>query len=431
MEYTISKEGKWRTLVAVNVETEKVEPDLTKTYEEYQKSAKVEGFRKGKMPLALVKKMFGKTIESKVFTPHISEAWKKVFEENEFDVIDEPSIENIRFDKTKGLTFEIRFTVRPDIHVTGYDKMPVEKIVYEVNKDDVEATLESLRQRNAMIYNVEGEAKEDHYLFVDLQELDRTGVPVVGQKAEDQQIWLSKDDTELTPQLVGVKVGENRRITLKITREGTAANPIRDQEENRTYLVTVKDIKERRLPELDDEFAKDIGEFNTLSELRKQIDKNLKEQARVRSEYQLRTALEDELIKRMDFDVPDSMLIAYLDALVKEAKTQVKEKEKFDEKAVREQYKSLAIRNIKWMLVREKLIEQQGFEVTDQEIDSVLQSVHQDEQKSGAAEEIQNRRGAVKDRLLDDKVYDFLTKRADIKVNKQPWKKAQEQIAER
>jgi trigger factor len=97
LEYTISKEGKWRTLVAVNIEAEKVEPELTKTYEEYQKSAKVEGFRKGKIPLALVKKMFGKTIESKVFTPHISEAWKKVFEENEFDIIDEPSIENIRF----------------------------------------------------------------------------------------------------------------------------------------------------------------------------------------------------------------------------------------------------------------------------------------------------------------------------------------------
>jgi len=308
--------------------------------------------------------------------------------------------------------------------------MPVEKNVYEVKKEDVDETLESLRQRNAMIYNVEGEAKEDHYLLVDLQELDRTGVPMVGQKAEGQQIWLSEEDTELTPQLLGVKAGEERRITLKIKTEGTAAKPTREQEEDRSYLITVKEIKERRLPELDDEFAKDIGKFTSLAELKKEIDKNLKEQATARGEYQFRTALEDELIKRTDFDVPDSMLTVYLDAITKDVKAQVKEQEKFDENAVREQYKPLAIRNIKWMLVRDRLIEQQGFEATDQEIEAVSQTAEQDKKESSSAEDDKNKRGDVKDRLLDEKVYDFLIKQADIKVNKQPWKKAQETSAE-
>lgn len=421
MEFSERTEGTWRKIIHVSVPAAEVQPQLDEKYREYQKNIKLEGFRKGKVPRQLVKKMFGHSIENEVYEPYFDQAWKEVLDNEEYDIISRPEIHSVKFDSENGLGFDIVFDVRPVIESLKLDRLSVEKIKYEVTEKDVEYNLAALREQNAMIYSVEGEAKEGHILIADLQALDRTGVPLVGDKHENQEIWLSPDNQELTRQLVGVKEGESRQITITLQRQEEESS---DEPRSQKFLVQVKEIKERRLPELDDEFAKDLGDFETISELRARIEENLKARAEVEGASQFRNALTNEFIKSNDFDIPPSMVENYLEYMVSDYKEQSKNN-KIDEKALREYYKPAAIRNIKWFLLREKLVESEGLEVSDADIDAYLESLKTEEDGEKQAKAIaqdEKRKKELKEQLLEDKVMDFLASKAEVQELIKPWR---------
>ncbi len=434
LQYETVEQSNWQKKIRVQISADRVEPKLEETIRDFQKRAKIEGFRKGKVPRQLVMKMFGPQIESQVYQPFIADAYDKIFKDEKFDIISSPEIENINFDKNQGLTFEIVFDVRPEIKIEDFN-LTVEKVHLKVEKKDIEALLQELQEKNAMIYSVE-EAKEGHFVIADLQEVDSSGVPILGQKFEKQTIWLEKDNEEITPQLLGSKPGDERTIRITLPEEAeseseseiiTPSGEKVSKPTEKLFRVDVKEIKERKLPELDDEFAKDLGDYETIKTLKKELTKNLKERAQYESESLFHQALVDELIKRNDIDVPPSMLQKYLDAVVEDMKK--RSKEKIDEMLVREQYKSLAIRNIKWILLRNQLIEQEALTVTDDEIETHLQT--QIEKKRISEEEVKKvkddkqRFEDYREQLLNDKVYTLLADRATIEETEKPWRQEQ------
>jgi len=426
LEYNLTAGSNWRRTVHFIIEAEKIRPELESRYAEYQKKARIEGFRKGKVPPALMKKMFGKSIEADVFQPHISAAYEKFFDENKLDLISTPEIHDIRYDDQNGLQFELHFDVRPEFEVTGYQGMPVEQEIFQVGEEDVERTLQSLRERNAMVYNVDGAAAVGHYLLTTIQELDRTGVPLLGKKFDQQILWLGESDQEITPQLVGVKPGEERRMRLKAAPQ-EAVNPEKPQPD-KLFQVMVHEVKDRRLPELDDEFARDLGAFQTLDELRQDVDKRLRMQAELEGKLRFEQAIGDELIKRMNIEVPPSMLEAYLTALARDV--QKNSKEKISEAEVREQYRTAAIRNLKWILIRDRLAKQQSLEISDEELDGIIAQVaERGEEGAKRAEELKKdpkARQRFRDDLEDDRIYAFLAAAAEVKKIEKPWRTVNE-----
>ncbi|MBD3384497.1 trigger factor [candidate division KSB1 bacterium] len=434
LQYETVEQSNWQKKIRVQISADRVEPKLEESIRDFQKRAKIEGFRKGKIPRQLVMKMFGPQIESQVYQPFIADAYDKIFKDEKFDVISSPEIENITFDKTQGLAFEIVFDVRPQFKIEDFE-LTVEKVRFKVEKEDIEALLKELQEKNAMIYSAD-EAKEGHFVIADLQEVDSSGVPILGQKFEKQTIWLEEGNEEITPQLLGIKPGDERTIRITIP-EGAESGPeseiITPSGEKasgpaeKLFRVDVKEIKERKLPELDDEFARDLGDYENIKTLKKELTKNLKERAQYESEGLFHQALVDELIKRNNIDVPQSMLQKYLDAVVDDMKK--RSKEKIDEKLVREQYKSLAIRNIKWILLRNQLIEQEALNVTDDEIETHLQA-RIEEKQIGEEEgkEIRNDKQRFEDyreQLLNEKVYTVLAERATIEETEKPWRQEQ------
>jgi trigger factor len=434
LQYETVEQSNWQKKIRVQISADRVEPKLEETIRDFQKRAKIEGFRKGKVPRQLVRKMFGPQIESQVYQPFIADAYDKIFKDEKFDVISSPEIEHIKFDKNQGLTFEIVFDVRPQFKIEDFD-LTVEKVRFKVEKEDIEALLKELQEKNAMIYSAD-EAKEGHFVIADLQEVDSSGVPILGQKFEKQTIWLEEGNEEITPQLLGSKPGDERTIRITLPEEaesGPESEIITPSGEKafkpteKLFRVDVKEIKERKLPELDDEFAKDLGDYENIKTLKKELTKNLKERARYESENLFHQALVDELIKRNDIDVPPSMLQKYLDAVVEDMNK--RSKETIDEKLVREQYKSLAIRNIKWILLRNQLVEQEALTVTDDEIETHLQT--QIEEKKISEEEVKKIRDDkqrfedYREQLLNDKVYTLLAERATIEETEKPWRQEQ------
>ena len=422
MEYKINKHEDWRTEVNVSIEAGSIQSELDERFKDYKSNVKLEGFRKGKVPNSLLEKMFGEKIESDVFQPYISDAYKKIFDENEFDPMNPPELRDIHFDEIDGLTFTIYFEVRPEVEVKDYEDMPVEQVVFQVEDDDVDGTLEDIRQRNAMIYTVEGEAQTGHILVADLQELDHTGVPMVGKKMDNESVYLGEEEeNQITPQLVGIKVGEERKIVIKHQSGDDESTQSHEPDHDHFYMVTVNEIKERKVPELDDEFAKDLGDFDTMVALKEDIKNRLEQQAESESKISFRRALGDELIKRNDFQIPPSMLENYLNAIVEDVKGQ--NKGKVNEDQLREYYKTIAIRNIKWHIIREALISQEKLKVTEEEVESRIKAL--EDSGEATAEQAQNIRKTVgqkkqlEDTIMEEKVYEFLTSKAKIdKVEK-------------
>ncbi len=425
MEYTVQNQENYHTVIDVTIPAQEVKPKLDENFKRVQQSVKLEGFRKGKVPTQLVRKMFGKQIEQDTFQPIISKAYETINDENEFQLLSMPNIENVTFDETDGLTFSITFDVQPDVTIEDYKNLPVERVTYTVDDEDVQDTLKHLQNQNAMIHTVEGEAEPGHILVADLQEVDDQGVPILGKKFENQPVWLKEEDEDLTPQLTGVKSDEERKITLKTPTpasetEDTASEP------DKHYLVTVNEIKERRVPDLDDEFAKDLGEFETLDDLTQSIWENIQREAKSRTDYEFKKALQDELIKRTGVQVPASLLQKYLDAVVEDARK--KQKNEVDEERIRQEYRDLAAHQIQWMLLREQLIKQLEPQVSDEEVEAHLEAekavghLTDDQIESLKADE--KRLNDIKDNLLEEKVYDTLIDHADITEVKKPLREA-------
>jgi trigger factor len=436
LEYTVHVEDNWHTEIHVTVKDEKIQSELDEKYRSYQKRAKITGFRAGKVPRSLIQKMFGQSIEREVFGPYYTSALKKAVKENDLVPITSPELEDLKFDKVAGLTFKIVFDQKPRFEVAGYEGIPVEKTVYTVGEDQVNAALEQLRQQNAMIYTVDGEAQKGHLLVVDVQEVDRTGVPILGTTEENQTFRLSDDANDsFTRQLLGVKAGQIRNVHLveKPERSGLEIDNRGAERREAIYQITVKEIKERKLPDLDDDFAKDVGDYETLSELKKDLLEKLTRKAESETASLFRRTLADELIKRIDFKVPPSLVERYLAAVIEEYKSN--NKGKLDqEKELREYFKSIAIRNIKWQLIKEDFIVKEEINVTESEIENMQKELAASNQAAATTRppdhDDAELKQKIEDMLIEEKVYAVLEKNARISEVKKPFGETAQEVKE-
>ncbi|GEM_PF-488291 len=430
LQYQSTKQENWHTVVTAQVAADEVSPKLTESYASYSKRIKLEGFRKGKVPLHLVKKMFGKQIEEQVYGPYFQQAISEILKDDKYEPISMPEIENVRFDDAEGLTFQVTFDVRPVFAVQDLQDTAIEKIIYSIDKKDVENTLAALQQQNAMIHTVEGEAQIGHHVVGDIQELDRSGLPIIGRRYEKQTIFLHEEDKEFTPQLLGVRAGDVRRIRIAIPAPEKQTSQINEAEQPKDIHLefSVQEIKLRQIPKVDDDFAKDLGNYKNLGELKKQLEENLKKNADSESEYGFREAMMETLLSRNDLQIPPTMLERYLQTVVQEARQRDR---KTDEKQVREKSREGAERTLKWILIRSRLLEKAGIEVTDEQARAHLQERTEagalTQERATAIEGNKDRFESLKDQLADDALFAWLTKQVKIKTVKKPWRREKEE----
>jgi len=311
--------------------------------------------------------------------------------------------------------FKATVDVVAEVELKRTTGLSVEKETYQVDDQDVAEALEDIRERMAVMQPVEGEAQEGHYLAVDFQQIDDGGVPLIGKKFENRLVVLSDENPALTTQLLGVKAGEKRQITFEsVDKDG---NPKDDER----YEVNVKEIKSKLLPETDDELAKDAGDFESLEALKQDIRERLEKRSKEGAKRALRERLIDELLKQNSFDLPESMVSGYLDAIVERARRESGNQE-VDEQQLREHYRPTAIWNIRWELARDKMQEMQEFTVTDEDREAYIATVAAEQ---GVSEKDirkslkkKNARDRFDDDILQEKVLDYLEANAKVKEKK-------------
>ena len=364
MEVNISDHSKWERIVDVTVPYEEMTHRFDKSYLKYKKTIQLEGFRKGKVPVDLIKKVFGLKIEQEVAENSVSEYLEQAAKEKDVKLYDISKIESFNYDRKNGLQFQAVIRIQPEIVVEKYDALEVEKEIYQVTDDDVQEVIQNLRERQATMTNIDGEAKRDHYIVVDVQKVDSTGVPLVGERYENRYFQLGGDDAneDFVEQMLGVKAGETRRITLPVP----LAEESDKGDKNEYYSIYVKEVKEKNLPDLDDELAKDIGDYNNLAELKESIQKDLEVQAEENTRQNLSNRIMDEVIKSNPIELPDYMIDNFLSAFIENVAKD--NREKFDEQELRERYRSDAIWNMKWIMIKEKIMELENISVEDKEV---------------------------------------------------------------
>ena len=425
MKVTVSESDAWRRTLEVEVPGEDVRRRFETAYKNYSKSLNLPGFRKGKIPVSLVKKRFGKAIQGEVLQEVMQECYREASRSEGLTPISEATIEDVNYEEGQPLKFTASVDVKPEIVAQDYRGLKTTRPVFKVTDADVEEQLQRVQEQNATEQEVDRPAELGDVVVADLQELDESGLPIIGRKQEERPFHIGGRNAnhDLDNQLVGISAGETRRIVL--THKGEDENEARmegsQHQEGREIrmMFAAREVRERTLPELDDEFAKDQGQFESLDELTAQIRTDLRAQADFASRRYLEGHIVDELIRRNAFDLPEIMVENALDTLVENQKKEHEGHDHgIDEEAIRQESREGTIRGLKRHILLEAIQKQEELEVEEAEMDSQLdvmsrrynterEQLRQILKRSDQIERIESN-------LLTEKTFDFLIEHAEI-----------------
>jgi len=364
----------------ISVDKDKFAEAVDKAFKKNAKRINVPGFRKGKAPRSVIEKLYGEGIfyEDAVNSLY-PQAYEEAVKEAGIEPVDRADIEVVDISKEKGVTFKAKVTVKPDVELGEYKGLKAVKKVYTVSDDEVNHELEHVRERNARIITVEDRAAQKGDIAVIDYEGFLDGKPFKGGKAEKQELELGSGTfiPGFEDQIIGHKIGENFEINVTFPEnyhsKELAGKPA-------VFKIVLHELKVRELPELDDEFAKDVSEFDTLDEYKADIKKRIQEAKDKRSETEVEDALVEQIIGSMKAEIPEVMFERAIDNMVNDFNYRLQmqgmnlktylhyagmEMDEF-----RKTFREQAERQVKMRLALEKIVANEKFEVTDEDLDA-------------------------------------------------------------
>lgn len=408
--------------LVVEIPAEQVEEELGKFARKYAQQAKVPGFRPGKVPMSIIRQRFSAELRDEVTHEIISRTWKQAVAERGLEPLAEPVIEKVESEPGQPLKFVVSFEVTPAFELTNYKG--VEAIVppVEIKDEDVAGALDHLREEQAQFIPVEDtEVKDGHFLTIDLDgEMDGGGKPIHEENL-NLSVGAPQTNREFTENLIGARREEERSFDVEYPAD---YHQKRLAGKKVHYRVKVKEIKEKRLPEVNDDFARDIGS-PSLEELRSKIRSEMVTKAREAAEEKARETVLDQIVQRLSFDVPESLVHEELEDNARRiagnlarrgidvSKTSIDWKKIFDEE------RPFADKSVRRRLVLDAVAREEKLEVVDSEIDAEFEKMASHGGKSAAAIRAQfekdQRLQAFRQYLLQNKALDFIYRNATIR----------------
>ena len=412
MKLNITEPTSWKRVLEIEVPSEQIQEELDSAYRKYRKQVRLPGFRRGKVPLDVLKANFGDHIKAEMLEQMIPNLYEEAREEADVEPVSKPVIEDLEFEEGGDLHFKAVVEIKPPIDLAEYKGISVTKKPVDVRDEDIERGLASLRDRHADVVRIDGAAEKGHYLMADLQTLDSSGMPIIGEKQENQflEIGAGRMGEDFDEQLIGIKAGEDRRVSSTYpddhSDETLAGQPAH-------FAVSVRDVLEKKLPELDDAFAQDVGSEN-LEALKSSIKEDLEQEP----EREVNSQLIQNLVENNTFDVPESMIKNQVDRMMADARRSAGDS--INEEELKQVYEPMAVNQIKRFLILEEIAEREDLEVTEDEIDERLERI-----ASGANIPVDQVRRMfrengrvehIESEIREEKVIEFLVQNADIKV---------------
>jgi len=406
--------------IEVQVPAEEVSRETDAIIQKYQKLARIPGFRRGHVPASIIRQRFGQDIQNDVVDALVPKYFRKETERHGLIPVSQPRVTDLHVHEGEGLHFKASFEVMPEIKVEGYKELRAEHPEVFVTDPEVDDSLSALREQKAMFSPVEGRAiAEGDYAQVSLdgtpQEETADTKPV---HMDDVLVEIGGKNTmpEFTENLRGANAGDERSFDVHYPDDFSDE---RLRGKAFAYKVKVNAIKQKSLPELNDEFAKELGEFTTVDEIRQKIREGMEHERRHNAERESKDKLLAELVRRNDFEVPEALVERQIDvrldrglrALASQG-MKSEDMKKLDFGRLRAGQRDQALQEVKASLLLEKIADEEKIAVGDEEIDREVEALAK--QTNQAPDDIRARLthdGAldrIRNRIRNEKALDFL-----------------------
>lgn len=400
-----------------------VKAEIDRAVKKLQKRAKLPGFRPGKIPVPIIKNRYSHLLKEEVINKLIPEYYQKALAKHNLRPLHSPTVDDIHFKEGEPLKFKARFEVAADIKINDYIAIKVKKPAIKLNDEEVDAALKSLQEKAAEMMTIENRpARPGDYLIMDTSwKIEGTkGKPMLQR---DALIFLGSSDNlpQLNEQLKHLSLGENKEFTLQYPEDWQVKH---FAGKKLHYHVKLKEIKEKRLPALDDNFAKDLGEFATLAELKEKVIKDLTKQKNQEIEAQINNTILKKIIEKNPLEVPEVWLKEELDfrarQLLETLASQGGDPNQInlDWEKFRQENRAAALETVKKRMVLNHIARQEKLEVSEEELKAGIEEIAKKSGESFAAVRnylaTERRIDAVKEEMLQRKTLDFLRDKAII-----------------
>ncbi|MCC0646014.1 MULTISPECIES: trigger factor [unclassified Clostridioides] len=380
----IKKEGNKVTL-KITVDNNKFEAAVNKAYNKSKGKYNIPGFRKGKAPRIVIETQYGKGIfYNDAIEVLFPEVYPEAIKELDIDPIDNPDLDIEEISKDNGLVMVLNVEVKPEFELGNYKGIEVAKVENTVSDENVEAKLQEMVEKNARLVSVEDKALEDgDTAIIDFEGFDN-GVAFDGGKGENYNLVIGSNTfiPGFEEQLVGKKAGEEVEVNVTFPEEyhseDLAGKPV-------VFNVKVNDVKVKELSALDDEFAKDTSEFDTLDELKADVRAKLEEEAKNKADAEIRNSVVEKVAENTEIEIPEVMVEHQIDNMLNELNYQLQyqgfglqqllEMTGRTMEELREERKEDAKKLVKSSLVLEAITKAEGIEATEEEFKAELEKM--------------------------------------------------------
>ena len=416
MKTKLKNKNSFTTELSVTIPWPDLEQDYKVAFDRAKDNYTPKGGRKGKVfgvQLKLFKKNYTPSIEAQFSENSVNQYYRQAIEELKLSPINQGQITHLTFHDGHDLVFKIEFEYKPEIKLPNYKKkFKVTAVKYVPSKKDMEDSLAELQNKFATMKEIVDGADKDHFLFVDLQELE-SGTPIIGKKIEKQYVRLGfgafKGDA--LKAMKGTKKSDKRNVTIDI--EGKKID----------YEVLVHKVEEQKIPELDDKFASTVEpELKTLDELKEKINTNISQSFANEHTKEINNSIIGYFVDKTKFDPPESMIQNYLDHIIENNKSQQPGMTEEQEKEMRDSGLEGAIFNVKWYLIKEQIVNAEKISVSKEDMEKRTKELIDKEPQNEKSikdflQKPENQQRFFDD-MLSEKIFKFLTDFANIKVDK-------------
>ena len=417
----IKKDGVKRE-ISVEIPAETVTRETETIIQKYQKMARLPGFRRGHVPASIIRQRFKEDLKSDVVEALVPRYFRKETEKLGMIPVSQPRVTDLHIHDGEPLRFKASFEVMPEIPVEGYKELRADKLEITVSDDEVEQALASVREQHATFTSVEGRPLAEG----DFAQASMDGKPKDGNDAPDAHpvhmdevlIEIGGKNTvpQFTENLRGASAGEERTFEVAYP-EDTSDKRLAGK--TFVYSVKIHAIKQKNLPEMNDDFAKELGEFSNIDQVRKQIRENMQAEKQHSAEHEAKDKLVAELVTRNEFEVPESLVERQIDLRLERGLRalaaqgmKMEDLKKMDLPRLRAGQRDQALQDVKSSLLLDRVAELEKIEVSEEELNRELEALaKQTKQTSEAVRARLTQDGGldrIRNRIRSEKTLDFL-----------------------
>lgn len=411
----------------VTLQYDEIKNEIEEAYKKERKNISLPGFRKGKVPMSMLKKMYGEAIEYKASEDIANKKFWEIVESEKLKPISTPQLTDINFEMGKELSFKVKFEVKPKFEVKDYKNLEVEKLIFKVTDDMVQEEIDKLLKEHAAFESAEEITDKNYKIKVTLIRTNADGQGMEDSPPTDNEIDLSdpRVNKDLVESALGKKIGD----TFPFTFVNEEKHEDEVHKEEFYYLVEIKEIKKIIPPELNEEFFKKIsgGKVKNMDELREMIRENYEKYYEKEADTIYTDSLLNKIVENNEFDLPKGYAANVLERLVESEMEKAKQQgyANIGKDVLRESLKPRAEWFAKWQIISENIADQEGIKVTDEDLEKIAE---EESAKTGISKDklISFYKTSKRDEtLLEDKIITFL-KENNIVKEVDPEEKAKE-----